>query len=74
MPIMINGNRRWQEFEDIKPDDSDFNKIGISFENEYPDKTRISKIGEAQTRLFRQRDIVDYAVAWMSKYRNKQNL
>ena len=74
MPIMVNGYRQWQEFEDIKPDDSDFNKIGISFENEYPDKNCISKIGEAQTRLFRQRDIVDYAIAWMSKYRNKQTL
>ena len=70
MPIVINGQRRWQEFEDIKPEDNDFNEIGTSFENEYPDKIIISRVGEAQARMFRQRDIVDYAISWMSKYRN----
>lgn len=72
MPVMINGQRQWLEFEDIKLDDSDFNRIGIYFENEFPDKTCILKVGEAETRLFRQRDVVDYATAWMSKYRNKK--
>jgi len=72
MPININGQRYWQDFEDIKPDDSDFNQIGESFEKEYPDKIRISRIGMAQASLFHQKDIVDYALSWMSKYRNKQ--
>lgn len=71
-PIMVNGYRRWRELKDIKPDYSDFNEIGSSFEMEYPSRINVSKVGAADTRLFSQRILVDYAINWMSNNRNKE--
>ena len=68
-PVEINGKRIWRELEDIEPDDSDLGKIGSSFEKTFPDKFIKQKIGEAQARLFRQRDIVDYATKWITENR-----
>lgn len=67
-PIMVDGCRRWQEMEDFKSFDGYFNQIGASFEKQYPEKTSISNIGMATARLVRQRDIVNYAVAWMPNH------
>jgi len=67
-PTAVNGCRRWQEMEDFKSCDSDFNQIGASFENEYPEKASLLTIGKTTARLFRQRDIVDYAVTWISNH------
>jgi len=70
-PMMVNGCRQWQELADFKSYDGNFDEIGTSFEREYPDKTNKMTIGKAITRLVRQRDIVDYAVSWMSSNQNK---
>ncbi|MFA7179373.1 MAG: AAC(3) family N-acetyltransferase [Dehalococcoidales bacterium] len=56
--------------EDFNSFDNNFNKIGASFERDFPEKTRIATIGKAVTKLIRQRDIVDYAVAWLSNNTN----
>ena len=69
-PIKVNNCRQWLNMEDFNSFDNNFNKIGASFERDFPEKTRIATIGKAVTKLIRQRDIVDYAVAWLSNNTN----
>jgi len=69
-PVMIDGCQKWLEMQDFKSFDGNFNDIGTSFEKECPEKVSIMSIGKAATRLIRQRDIVDYAAAWLSNNLN----
>ena len=48
-------------------DGEDFEEIGRAFEEHCP--VDRGKIGEADIRLMKQRDIVDYAVEWIEKNR-----
>ena len=48
-------------------DGEDFEEIGRAFEKEHEVKTL--RIGESETRLMRQRDLVDFAVKWIEEYR-----
>jgi len=68
-PVFINGQRHWQVLEDIEPNESELENIGVSFEKCFPGRFSKQKIGEAQTRLFKQRDIVDYAIKWITTNR-----
>jgi aminoglycoside 3-N-acetyltransferase len=67
-PVFIEGKRVWQTFEDIETDDDDFEAIGAAFAEE-TNLEQTSKIGQAETRLVPQREIVDFAVRWMEKNR-----
>jgi aminoglycoside 3-N-acetyltransferase len=68
-PILINGRRVWQEYEEFESDDEDFEILGTAFEKDRPRDVTVSKVGEAPARLMRQRALVDYAADWMSKNR-----
>lgn len=61
--IMENGARVWKRYDTLFVDGEDFEEIGTAFEKKHP----VSKgvIGEAEIRLMKQRDIVDYAVEWI---------
>jgi aminoglycoside 3-N-acetyltransferase len=67
-PILVDGERRWVEFEDLEWDDEDFPQIGAAFEAE-TDEVRIGKIALAESRLMRQRALVDFGVRWMERHR-----
>ncbi|MDO4466578.1 MAG: AAC(3) family N-acetyltransferase, partial [Bacillota bacterium] len=57
----------WTEFEEIVYDDSDFEQIGLTFEKEKP--VSRGMIGQAFSRLFPIRSVVDFATEWMDKNR-----
>jgi aminoglycoside 3-N-acetyltransferase len=67
-PILIEGKRVWQTFDDIETDDNDFETIGMTFAEE-AGLERKGKIGQGEARLLPQRELVDFAVDWMKKNR-----
>lgn len=61
------GKRVWKAYDTLFVDGEDFVQIGEAFEAE---KTvRKVALGNAVIRFMRQRDIVDFAVAWIEKNR-----
>ncbi|CAJ35654.1 aminoglycoside N(3)-acetyltransferase [Methanocella arvoryzae] len=66
-PIMKDGRRTWVESEDIVLDSDIFPHIGADFE----ESVQISRgyVGSAGSRLFRQREAVDFATKWLTEYR-----
>lgn len=67
-PQMVDGVRRWVEFDDLEIDSSDFRLIGESFEREVGAACR-GRVGQAEALLVPQRQLVDYAVEWMRRNR-----
>ena len=59
--------RRWVTFDDVDIDGSDFAGIGAALDA--AGMTRIGLVGSARCRLMRQREAVDFAVAWMERER-----
>jgi aminoglycoside 3-N-acetyltransferase len=67
-PILVDGERRWIEFEKLEDDDEDFPRLGADFERD-TGLVRIGIVGEATARLMPQRPLVDYAVKWIERNR-----
>lgn len=65
--ILEDGVRVWKEYSTLFVDGEDFEEIGIAFEKEY--SPNIGTIGNATSRLMRQREIVDFSVSWIEKNR-----
>ena len=65
--VMENGKRVWKAYNTFYVDGEDFIQIGEAFEQDHT----ISKVqlGHATLRLMRQRELVDFAVRWIGKYR-----
>jgi aminoglycoside 3-N-acetyltransferase len=68
-PITVDGERRWAEFDDLEWDDEDFETIGAAFEAA-TDEVRIGKVAQAESRLMRQRPLVDFGVRWIEQNRS----
>jgi aminoglycoside 3-N-acetyltransferase len=62
-----NGKRTWTSYEEIDWDEEPFDRIGKDYEA--TGSVKRTKIGGAETRLFRQRPAVDFAVEWLEKAR-----
>jgi aminoglycoside 3-N-acetyltransferase len=67
VPLVVDGVRRWVEFEDVELDASEFQLIGESFEREAG--ARRARVGRAEALLASQRALVDYGVEWMLENR-----
>ncbi|MDB2160765.1 AAC(3) family N-acetyltransferase [Clostridium butyricum] len=65
--VMINGKREWITYDTLAVDGEDFEDIGRDFEKSY--QVNKIKIGNGEIRFMKQREIVDYAVKWIEKYR-----
>lgn len=65
--VMEHGVRVWKKYDTLFVDGEDFEDIGRAFEENCPVSRGV--IGEAEIRLMRQRDVVDYAVGWIEKNR-----
>ena len=63
-PLILRGKRQWVTFEALDYDSDDFDLAGESF-----DAQVAGKVGQAEARLFLQRDVVDHAVAWIQANR-----
>lgn len=66
-PQLVDGARRWVEFEDSQIDSGDFPQIGESFEREVG--VRRGRVAQADAILVPQRPLVDHAVRWMLEHR-----
>lgn len=69
-PVLIKGERLWTHYKDIDYDSSEFAPMGEDFEKRGPVKRGL--IGLAESRLFSQRDAVDFAVKWLQNFESKQ--
>ncbi len=68
-PIMVDGERVWQEYDDIESDSSDFAEIGRAYEKGHGGGVRKGIVGAADARLCSQPCMVNFAVDWMNKNR-----
>lgn len=66
-PCSEGGKRIWKESRDILYLPDDFPEIGAAFEREVGART--GAVGRAPARLMRQRELVDFAKAWMETNR-----
>jgi len=68
VPILVDGHRKWHEYDDLDLHDEDFAAIGEAYELN-SGEVRIGHVGQATSRFLPQRSIVDFAVTWMSANR-----
>lgn len=66
-PVFVDGERQWVSYEDLDWDEDDFETIGQAFTQTGAEAQ--GPIGVGVGRLCQQREIVDFATAWMSKNR-----
>ncbi len=66
-PAMENGVRAWKTRRELALDEDDFPEIGAAFEAS--GGVRVGKVAQAEARIMDQRALVDFAVAWMEKFR-----
>ena len=69
-PIVIEGQRRWVTFQDFQEkSEVDFLSIGAAY-RESGGTILEGKIGQGESMLIPQRELVDFAVDWMEKNRS----
>ncbi|WP_119678133.1 aminoglycoside N(3)-acetyltransferase [Indioceanicola profundi] len=67
-PVMRGGGRRWVTFMDLDLNTEDFPELGLAFEATCP-TARIGPAGYGTARLLPVREMVDFAVQWMTRNR-----
>ena len=65
--IIENGKRIWKAYETLFVDGEDFDQIGKAFEQTR--NVRHGKLGNAELRLMKQRQLVDFATDWIQHNR-----
>ena len=65
--VYENGKRVWKAYDTLFVDGEDFTQIGDAFEKECV--VHKAPLGNGILTFMRQRDIVDFAVSWIEKYR-----
>lgn len=68
-PVLEAGVRRWAEFEELDVRDDDFPACGLAFAASGAE--RRGRVARAEARLFRQRELVDFASEWFSRSRSQ---
>jgi aminoglycoside 3-N-acetyltransferase len=66
IPVERGGRAAWEEFPDVEADRGRlFPLIGADYDA--TGAVRLGSIGSAESRLMRQRNLVDYATAWLDR-------
>ncbi|MCR5776802.1 MAG: AAC(3) family N-acetyltransferase [Lachnospiraceae bacterium] len=65
--VMENGKRVWKAYETLFVDGEDFIDIGEAFEKVHT--VNVERLGETELKLMKQRELVNFAVRWIEKYR-----
>ena len=63
--ILKDGQNVWTQYQDIEFNDDLFPEIGKEYEVEH--KYSTAKVGLAEAKLFKQKELVDFAVNWLGK-------
>lgn len=72
-PLLVDGARRWVEYDQIVVHDHDFEAVGLVFARQ-TGLERTGRVGEAEARLMPQRALVDYAAGWFAEHRDAATL
>lgn len=64
-PVNVEGRRQWVTFEEAEYDDGTFPPVKAAFEA--TGAVTLGRVGSAQARLMRQRELVDFAVQFWSQ-------
>ena len=67
-PILVDGERRWAEFDDIHYDDSDFSQIESCLSKQ-SGLVRKGNVASGTAMLASHRSVVDFATKWMEENR-----
>ncbi|MBC8170397.1 MAG: AAC(3) family N-acetyltransferase, partial [Anaerolineae bacterium] len=65
--ILIDGKRQWLTYQMMSMETDDFEQLGAAYEASIGYTP--GQIGQATTRLLRQRPLVDFAVQWLEQNR-----
>jgi aminoglycoside 3-N-acetyltransferase len=66
-PVRVDGRREWVVYDDLDHDADDFATIGEAFAAAGAERS--GPVGDGVGRVSRQRELVDFAVAWMTAHR-----
>jgi aminoglycoside 3-N-acetyltransferase len=66
--MLVDGQRQWVPYETLEGNPDDFGEIGAAFDEAH--NITVRRINDAEVRFFRQRLVVDFAVAWMEQHRD----
>jgi aminoglycoside 3-N-acetyltransferase len=64
-PVLVNGQRQWQTYDDVDLNSEPFPEIGAAFER--AGYVRVGRVGAAEARLFPQRAAVEFATTWLTR-------
>lgn len=67
MPWVVDGVKTWAEFDDIETDSDPFAEIGADFDR--LGGSVLGRVGSAECRLMKQRAVVDFTAAWLTRRR-----
>ncbi|MEM7800840.1 MAG: AAC(3) family N-acetyltransferase [Chloroflexota bacterium] len=67
--ILVDGQRRWVEYQGFSTSSDDFGPLGEAFDAAH--QVQVHKINAAEVRLFKQRAAVDFGVKWMEENRRE---
>lgn len=67
--VIVDGRRRWIEYEDVVLDDQDFGEIGESLDRNSKVSVESGYVGNAKSRLIPLVQAVDHAIGWMAQHR-----
>ncbi|MCI0399677.1 MAG: AAC(3) family N-acetyltransferase [Chloroflexi bacterium] len=70
-PVLQDGRRVWQTFQDIVTDSDIFPDIGAEFEA--TGRVTVGQVGSAECRFFSLPAAVDFAQAWLTNYRQEES-
>lgn len=66
-PVLIDGVRKWVQYQELEGDTGDFERLGEDYEAKVG--VRTGQVGAGHARLIRQRHLVDFAVDWFEANR-----
>lgn len=66
--MFVDGERQWVWYDTLQTHSDDFGAIGEAFDAAH--RVEVKRIGLAEARLFKQRALVDFAIAWMQQHRD----
>ena len=66
--VLVDGKRRWLEYEVFEIYGDDFGPIGQAFDATH--QIIVRQIAQAEVRFFKQRAAVDFAIAWIEEHRD----
>jgi aminoglycoside 3-N-acetyltransferase len=68
-PALVDGERRWVQWRDVAYDEDDFAVIGAAFAAD-TGLERVGPAGHGEARLMPQRELVQFARAWIDAHRS----